>query len=100
MHKENCMALDGVYTLFLKQFENFCKERKYDLTDNNFFYPIRKKNGINLNKQEEHYNKVFVSFRLIIENQFSKLHNKFKRFSNNNSMLKVDDIKYVTLHYN
>jgi hypothetical protein len=93
MHKEDCMTLDGGYTLFIKQFENLCKERKYDLTDDSFFYSISKENGINLNKQGEHYNKVFGSFRSIIENQFSELHNKFKRFSNNNSMLKADDTK-------
>jgi hypothetical protein len=32
-----------------------------------------------------------------IENQFCELHNKFKRFSNNNSTLKTDDYKYVNL---
>lgn len=97
MNEEDCMALDGGYTLFIKQLENFCKEKNYKISDDNFFYPIRKEPGINLNKQEEHYNKVFGSFRSIIENQFSELHHKYKRFSNNNSMLKSDDIKYVNL---
>ncbi|KAI7855742.1 hypothetical protein BDC45DRAFT_438856, partial [Circinella umbellata] len=94
---EDCMAIDGRYTLFIKQLENFCKEKNIKISDGNFFYPIRKETGINLNKQEEYYNKVFGSFRSIIENQFSELHHKYKRFSNNNSMLKADDIKYVNL---
>lgn len=84
-------------TLFIKQLlENFCKDKEYDISDNNFFYPIRKENGIKFNKKE-HYNKVFVLFRSIIENQFSELHNKFKIFSNNNPILKADNIKYVNL---
>ena len=40
---------------------------------------------------------MFGSFRFIIENQFCELHNKFKRFSNNNSTIKTDDYKYVNL---
>lgn len=97
INKEDCIALDGGYTLFIKQFEDLCKERNYDLCDNNFFYPIRKENNIRLTKQEEHYNDVFGSFRSIIEQQFCDLQNKYKRFDNNNSMLKADDIKYINL---
>ncbi len=95
--KEDCVAIDGGYVLFLKQFEEICEIKGFDLNDDNFFYPIRKENGINLNKQESHFNDVFGSFRSKIENQFCELHNKFKRFSNNNSTLKTDDIKYITL---
>ncbi|KAI8091170.1 uncharacterized protein B0P05DRAFT_450095, partial [Gilbertella persicaria] len=95
--EHDCVALDGGYTLFIKQFENLCKNRNIKLCDKNFFYPIRKENGIPLNVQEEHYNKVFGSFRSTVENQFKDLYNKFKRFSNNNSILKTDDIKYINL---
>lgn len=95
--EQDCVALDGGYTLFIKQFENLCKNKNINLNDKNFFYPIRKENGIALNKQEEHYNKVFGSFRSLVENQFKDLYNKFRRFSNNNSILKTDDIKYINL---
>jgi hypothetical protein len=95
--EEDCVALDGGYTLFIKQFENFCKNKKLNLNDKNFFYPIRKESGIELSKQDEHYNKVFGSFRSIVENQFKDFYNKFKRFSNNDSILKTDDIKYINL---
>lgn len=95
--KQDVVALDGGYSLFIKQFEDLCNDKGYDLDDNNFFYPIRKEQNLALNKQEEHFNKVFGSFRSIIENQFCELYNKFKRFSNNNSTLKTDDIKYITL---
>ena len=95
--EQDCVALDGGYTLFIKQFENLCKNKNINLDDKNFFYPIRKENGIALNTQEEHYNKVFGSFRSVVENQFKELYNKFKRFSNNNSIIKTDDIKYINL---
>ncbi|KAI7870909.1 hypothetical protein K492DRAFT_108463, partial [Lichtheimia hyalospora FSU 10163] len=94
---QDIIALDGGYTLFIKQFETLCKNKNLKLDDKNFFYPIRKENGIKLNVQEEHYNKVFGSFRSIIENQFKDIHNKYKRFSNNNSIIKTDDIKYINL---
>lgn len=94
--EQDCVALDGGYTLFIKQFENLCKDKNINLDDKNFFYPIRKENGIALNTQE-HYNKVFGSFRSVVENQFKELYNKFKRFRNNNSIIKTDDIKYINL---
>jgi len=95
--KQDCVAIDGGYTLFIKQFEDLCNNKGYDLDDNNFFYPIRKEINEKLNEQEIYYNKVFGSFRSKIENQFQELFNKFKRFSNNNSTLKTDDIKYINL---
>ena len=55
INKQDCMAIDGGYTLFIKQLENFCKEKNIKISDDNFFYPIRKETGINLNKQEEYY---------------------------------------------
>jgi hypothetical protein len=95
--KQDIVALDGGYALFIKQFETLCQNKSLKLNDKNFFYPIRKENGIKLNTQEEHYNKVFRSFRSFMENQFKDIHNKFKRFSNNNSILKTDEIKYINL---
>ncbi|KAI8969476.1 hypothetical protein BDB01DRAFT_698579, partial [Pilobolus umbonatus] len=91
------LAVDGGYTLFIRQFEDLCNKKNIKLCDNNFFYPIRKEPELELNIQEKHFNDVFGSFRSIIENQFCELHNKFKRFSNNNSTLKTDDYKIVNL---
>ncbi|KAI9243026.1 hypothetical protein BDA99DRAFT_416062, partial [Phascolomyces articulosus] len=96
-NKRDVIAIDGGYTLFIKQFSELCIKKNKSLNDNNFFYPIRKEIGQDLNKQEKHFNDVFGSFRSIIENQFCELHNKFKRFSNNNSTIKTDDYKYVNL---
>jgi hypothetical protein len=95
--KRDVIAVDGGYTLFIKQFEDLCIKKNIELNDNNLFYPIRKEPDQDLNIQEKHFNDVFGSFRSAIENQFCELHNKFKRFSNNNSTLKTDDYKYVNL---
>ncbi|KAI9258721.1 hypothetical protein BDA99DRAFT_440672 [Phascolomyces articulosus] len=64
IYQQDCIAVDGGYTLFIKQFENLCKNKNINLDDKNFFYPIRKEIGVALNRQEEHYNKVFGSFRI------------------------------------
>ena len=50
------------------------------MNDNNFVYPVRNEPGINLAKTESHFNDVFSSFKLGVENQFSNLGSKFKRF--------------------
>ncbi|KAI8068100.1 uncharacterized protein B0P05DRAFT_475155 [Gilbertella persicaria] len=78
--KRDVIAVDGGYSLFIKQFEDLCKNKNILLNDDNFFYPIRKEPDIDMNVQEKHFNDVFGSFRSIIENQFSELHNKYKRF--------------------
>ena len=81
----------------MKQLEELCRKKGNKINDNNFFYPIRKEVGIDLNIQKKHFNDVFSSFKSIIENQFCELYNKFKRFSNNNSAIKTDDYKYASL---
>jgi hypothetical protein len=97
MDKRDVMAIDGGYTLFINQFEKLCENKNIKLNDNNFFYPIRKEPNEELNREEKHFNDVFGSFRSSIENIFGELGNTFKRFSNNNSTLKTDDIKYINL---
>ncbi|KAI8969592.1 hypothetical protein BDB01DRAFT_732150 [Pilobolus umbonatus] len=64
------LAVDGGYTLFIRQFEDLCIKKNIKLCDNNFFYPIRKEPELELIIQEKHFNDVFGSFRSIIENQF------------------------------
>ncbi|KAI9247655.1 hypothetical protein BDA99DRAFT_446609, partial [Phascolomyces articulosus] len=63
----------------------------------NLFYPIYKENNIELNEEEKYFNKVFRKFRTTVENQFCELHNIFKQFSNNNSIIKTSDYKYINL---
>ena len=59
MNKRDVVAVDGGYTLFIKQFEELCKVRNIPINDNNFFYPIRKDPEVELNKQELYFNEVF-----------------------------------------
>ncbi|KAG2227471.1 hypothetical protein INT45_007496 [Circinella minor] len=53
--------------------DELSSEKGYDLSKNNFIYPIRKEININLTADERHYNDVFGSFRSKIENQFSEI---------------------------
>lgn len=48
---------------------------------------------------EKNFNKKFGSFRSEIENTFSVLSNKFKRFNNNGSALQISDIKIYNLQF-
>ncbi|KAG2224284.1 hypothetical protein INT45_012852 [Circinella minor] len=41
--KQDCVAIDGGYTLFIKQFEDLCNNKGCDLDDNNFFILLEKK---------------------------------------------------------
>ena len=65
----------------------------------NFVYPVRKEKDSTLSINELHYNKVFGSFRSIIENEFSVLGSKFERFNNNKPATQVSDIKYYNLQF-
>jgi hypothetical protein len=101
LNQTDCMACDGGYNLFIKKFEEICIEKSPNniINDDNFVYPVRKEPGINLNKTESHFNDVFGSFRSGIENQFSVLGSKFKRFNNNTNATKIDNIKYYNLQF-
>ena len=52
-----------------------------------------------MNANERHFNDVFGSFRSKVENQFSEIGNKFNRFSNSNSIAKIDNIKFYNLQF-
>lgn len=43
INKEDCIALDGGYSLFITHFVELCINKAKSLDDNNLFYPIRKK---------------------------------------------------------
>ncbi|KAG2214681.1 hypothetical protein INT45_009317, partial [Circinella minor] len=77
LSKQDVLATDGEYTLFINQLIELSSEKGYDLSKNNFIYPIRKEININLTVDERHYNDVFGSFRSKIENQFSEIGNKY-----------------------
>ncbi|KAI7854135.1 hypothetical protein BDC45DRAFT_424003, partial [Circinella umbellata] len=97
--KKDLIAVDGGFTLFINQFEEICQEKGFDFNDNNFINPIRKEKNVDLNIQEKHFNKLYGSFRSLVENQFCEIHNKCKRFSNNNALLKATDYDIINLQF-
>lgn len=99
IHKGDCLAMDGGYTLFIDKFKEMSINEGYDFKDKNFVYPIRKEPGIKLTANELHANKVFGSFRSAIENQFSVLASKFDRFNNNSGTLQITDIDVYNIQF-
>ncbi|KAI9494666.1 hypothetical protein BDB00DRAFT_761503, partial [Zychaea mexicana] len=76
-----------------KFIENCDRKGNDKINLNNFMFPIRKSKNIDLNDNELLYNETFGSFRSKIESCFGFLGNKFKRFNNNESTIKVTDLK-------
>lgn len=99
LHIGDCLAMDGGYPLFINQFKENALNLGYEFKDIHFMYPARKEKDSKLTINESHYNKVFGSFRSIIENEFSILGNKFERFNNNRASIQVSDIKYYNLQF-
>lgn len=99
MHERDTIGIDGGYTLFVNQFTDMAKEKGYEFSIDNFVYPIRKNINEKITITEDHFNKTFGSFRSKIENQFSELGNKFYRFNNNKSIVKMNNLKFYNLQF-
>jgi len=99
MENKDILAIDGGYTLFIQQFIDIASEKKYNFSDDNFVYPIRKKINESLSITEIHFNKIFGSFHSKIENQFSEISGKFNRFNNNKSVVRMDNVKFYNLQF-
>lgn len=99
MHSHDIIGIDGGYTLFVNQFIDISSEKGYEFSHNNFVYPIRKNINENITITENHFNNTFGSFRSKIENQFSEIGNKFHRFNNNKSIVKMNNIKHYNLQF-
>ena len=89
--KLDCVALDGGYTLFLTKIISTT-----DLDMINFCTPIRKKQGVELSKEETAFNKIFGSFRSKIEATFGELVTTFKKLSNEGGVRVSDDEVFTT----
>ncbi|KAG2216958.1 hypothetical protein INT45_007393 [Circinella minor] len=99
MNENDTLAVDGGYTLFITQFIELANEKGYEFSNDNFVYPIRKNINENITITEEHFNNTFGSFRTRTKNQFSEIGNKFYRFNNNKSIVKMDNIKFYNLQF-
>lgn len=85
VQKGDCLAVDGGYTLFIKQVVE-----KSDLKERNFCHPIRKLKNVELSDEEKRYNERFGSFRSIIEGFFGELGTVFEKFNNRRSIRTTD----------
>lgn len=94
LSNQDVLATDGGYNLFINQFIELSSEKGCDFSHNNFIYPIRKDIGIDLTAEERHFNDVFGSFRSRVEDRFADVGSKYKRFSNTNSIAKMDVSAY------
>lgn len=92
--KYDCIALDGGYTLFV---DRVIDTNPY-LGKHNFVLPIRKQRGVSLTVEEAKYNKVFGSFRSMIESTFGDLGALFERF-NGKSVIRVTDMATFTVQF-
>lgn len=99
INTNDVIAMDGGYTLFVNKFIELSRLKNKEFNNHNFVFPIRKDNKIKLTEPEKHFNNVFGSFRSKIENQFSEIGNKFNRFNNNSSVVRMDNIKFYNLQF-
>ncbi|CAO3651487.1 unnamed protein product [Mucor hiemalis] len=96
----DCIGFDGGYNFYIEEFIEKCSKYGNDkINSDNFIFPIRKQKNILLSESEKLFNDTFGSFRSSIENVFGKLQNKFKRFDNTTTTLKIGDIKIYNLQF-
>jgi hypothetical protein len=96
----DCIGFDGGYNFYIEEFIEKCSKYGNDkINSDNFIFPIRKQKNILLTETEKLFNDTFGSFRSSIENVFGKLQNKFKRFDNTTTTLKIGDIKIYNLQF-
>lgn len=99
LNENDCIAFDGGYYYYIEKFIEDCDRKGNDKINlNNFMFPIRKNKNVELNDNEILYNQTFGSFRSKIESCFGFLGGKFKRFNNNESSIKVTDMKVYKSH--
>jgi hypothetical protein len=76
----DCICFDGLYQNTVDEIIEKYNNVGFDISINNFTFPIRKDKGIKLTLDEENYNSQLGSFRSKIETYFATLGKIFKRF--------------------
>jgi hypothetical protein len=95
-NENDCIVFDGGYYYYIEKFKENCENKGNDKVNrNNFMFPIRKAKNIDSKDEEILYNETLGSFRSKIESCFGLLGNKFKRFNNNESSVKVTRYKNI-----
>lgn len=92
--KYDCIALDGGYNLFIDR----VIDTNPHLGKHNFVFPVRKQRGVDLTTGEAKYNRVFGSFRSMIESTFGDIGTLFERF-NGKSVIRVTDMDTFTIQF-
>ena len=99
LHIGDCLPMDGAYPFFINQFKENTLNIRCEFKSMRFMYSVRKEIDSKLTINELHYNKVFGSFRSIIENEISMLGNKFESFNNNRAAVEVAGIRPYNLPF-
>ncbi len=76
----DCICFDGLYQNTVDEIIEKYNNVGFDISIDNFTFPIRKDRGIKLALDEENYNSQLGSFRSRIETYFATLGKIFKRF--------------------
>jgi Chromo (CHRromatin Organisation MOdifier) domain/DDE superfamily endonuclease len=97
--KMDCVAVDGIYSIYIKDFLEKTTCITKCLNNDNFCYPMKKDNDENLNENEINFNKVFGSFRALIEHQFADIGRTFQRFNNCKAVPYMTNIKYYNIQF-
>lgn len=100
MREPDTIRINGGYTLFDNQFTITAKEKPFVIsTIDNFVYPIRKNINEKITITEDQFNKTFRTFRSKIDSQFSEWGNKFYRFNNIKSVVRINNLKFYNLQF-
>jgi stringent starvation protein B len=77
----DCICFDGLYENTLDEFIDKYKNIGYNISLQNFCFPIKKTKNIDLLEDEIKFNDILGGFRSKIESYFAELGSVFKRFS-------------------
>lgn len=86
------MCFDGLYENTLNETIEKYSLRNIDMKIKNFTFPIKKQKNINLEEDQDQFNKYIGGFRSKIESFFAHLGSTFKRF-NGESNVRVTKLK-------
>jgi hypothetical protein len=89
-YETDCIAFDGLYENTIEEFILKYSNIGYNISINNFCFPIKKDKNVDLNIDEANYNEQLGSFRSKIETYFAELSSIFKRFDPQNKIRITD----------
>lgn len=77
----DCICFDGLYENTLNEFIDKYKNIGYNISLQNFCFPIKKAKNVDMLEDEIKFNDILGGFRSKIESYFAELGSVFKRFS-------------------